>query len=252
MNADRALKLISDIAKQYLIDQPYIVGGLPRDIYLGNKIKTADIDITTNSPDVLRLGILTAKLMKAAFEISDDGRLTIFTDTLDLDFSSHFISEHAVNFLPEKDKKYAEVFSRDFTMNTLLMDLDTRKIYDPTEMGFDDINNKILRTPIKAEYTLMDDPKRGFRAISLAARYDLKIHEDIKKFILENNDVFSPKNVSDKYVIGKISKALSENAEKTLSLLMELDLFKFVPLTGYFKDLVIHKKLLKDYLEASS
>ena len=248
MDLGETLKLVANIAKKYLIDKPYIVGGLPRDVYLKREIKTTDVDLTTNSPDVLRLGIMVANELNVTFELSDDGHVTVFTDSFDLDFSSNFISEGVTEHLGESHKEHYEAFSRDFTINTLHQDLITREIVDPTGQGFKDIKDKIIRTPVPPEITLKDDPRRIYRAVNLAARYGYRIDKNIISFVLENPKIFSSENVKDKYISVKIAKALKENEDLTLHLLKELNLLKNVPLSGYFKDVLISKKLLIDYL----
>jgi tRNA nucleotidyltransferase/poly(A) polymerase len=247
------LKLTAEVADTYLIDKPYIVGGLPRDVYLKrNEIKTTDVDLTTNSSEVLRLGILLADELNVTFELSDDGHITVFTDKFDLDFSSHFVSEAVVDYLDGENKGLEEAFSRDFTINTLHQDLITRKISDPTGKGFYDINDKVIRTPVPAGITLTDDPRRIYRAINLAARYGYKIDKEITDFVLKSPELFSGESVKDKYITVKISKALKENEELTLSMLKELGLFKNVPLVGTFKDVLVKRKLLAEYLESSA
>lgn len=248
MDLGDTLSLVAKISEKYLTDKPFIVGGLPRDIYLKRDIKTTDVDLTTNSPDVLRLGILVANELNVTFELSDDGHLTVFTDSFDLDFSSNFISEDVVEYLGDKHKDVHEAYSRDFTINTLHQDLVSREIVDPTGQGFEDIKNKIIRTPVPPEITLRDDPRRIYRAVNLAARYGYRIDKEIIKFVLDNPDIFSSENVKDKYISVKIAKALKENPDLTLHLLRELDLLKNVPLSGYFKDVLIQKKLLVEYL----
>ena len=248
MDLRETLILVESVSKKYLTDKPFIVGGLPRDIYLKKEIKTTDIDLTTNSPDVMRLGILMANELDTTFELSDDGHVTVFTDSFDLDFSSTFISEGVVAHISEKYSRYYEAYSRDFTINTLHQDLITREISDPTKMGFSDIENKIIRTPVPPEITLIDDPRRIYRAINLAARYGYTIDKEIIGFVNSNPEVFSSANVKDKYIAVKIGKALKENKELTIKLLKELNLLKNVPLSGYFKDILIANKLLGDYL----
>jgi len=247
MEIKETLELVEKIAKINLIDKPYIVGGLPRDVYLKKEIKTTDVDLTTNSPDVLRLGILVADELNVTFELSDDGHITVFTDSFDLDFSSHFISEQVLEYL-EKDKKdIAEAYSRDFTINTLHQDLLTREIIDPTGLGFADIRRKVINTPVDPKVTLNDDPRRIYRAINLAARYGYKIDKRITNFVLENPDVFA--NVKEQYIVVKIAKSLKDNEELTLYLLKQLNLLKKVPLIGKFKDVLIERKMLAGYLE---
>lgn len=249
MDVNSALKFIAEVARINFIDKPYIVGGLPRDVYLGREIKTSDVDLTTNSPDVLRLGILVANELNVTFELSDDGHVTVYTDSFDIDFSSNFVSPKVLDYL-DADKQYlAEVYSRDFTINTLHQALDNREIYDPTGMAFDDIKNKIIKTPVPPEITFEDDPRRIYRAINLAVRYDFEIADEIKEFALKNEELFSSEKIKEKYITVKMAKVLKSDPDKTIRLLKELKLFKNVPLVGEFKDVLIQKRMLAEYLQ---
>jgi hypothetical protein len=253
MSLRETLKVIQDLADKYLIDKPYIVGGLPRDIYMDiPNVKTADIDITTNSAEVLRLGILLADELNVTFELSDDGHLTVFSEEFDVDFSSNFVSEDVVSFFDGKKENLHEAYSRDFTINALHQDLITGEIVDPTGQGFEDIKNKVIKIPVPADITLTDDPRRAYRAINWAARYGFDVAEDIKKFVLENPELFGSENIKDKYISAKISKALKTDEELTLKLLKEMRLFKNIPLAGTFKDVLIERKILVDYLEGEA
>jgi tRNA nucleotidyltransferase/poly(A) polymerase len=250
MSLREILRLTQETADTYLIKKPYIVGGIPRDIYLKiPNVKTTDIDITTNSPDSLRLGVLVAEKIDSTFEVADDYHVTVYSPEMDLDFSSHFVSEGVKEYLNGKFAGLEEAFSRDFTINTLHQDLVTAEISDPTEMGFEDIKNKIIKTPVPPEITLTDDPRRIYRAINLAVRYNFTIDPKIKEFVLDSPEIFDFKNIKDRYISSKISKSLYINEELTISLLKELNLFKKVPLSGRFKDALIRKKYLADYLE---
>lgn len=249
MSIKDTLRDIADLARYYKIDKPYIVGGLPRDIYLQKEIKTSDVDLTTNSADVLRLGILVSDKLNVPFELSEDGHVTVFADEFDIDFSSHFISENVVRYLDGKHKGFEEAFSRDFTINSLHQDLETGEFFDPTGMAVTDIKNRVIRTPVPPEITLGDDPRRVYRAINLAVRYDCSIDEELVSFIENNLDMFSPENIKDKYITLKINKALNIDPDKTIDLLKQVGLFQYVPLSGDFKNILIEKKELINYLE---
>jgi len=240
---------IADLARYYKIDKPYIVGGLPRDIYLQKEIKTSDVDLTTNSPDVLRLGILVSDKLNVPFELSEDGHVTVYASSFDIDFSSNFISEEVVRHLDGKNKGFEEAFSRDFTINSLHQDLETGNFFDPTGMAVEDIKNKLIRTPVPPAITLGDDPRRVYRAVNLAVRYGFEIDQEIITFVKDNLDLFSPENIKDKYITVKINKALNIDADKTILLLKQLGLFQYVPLSGDFKNVLIEKKELVNYLE---
>lgn len=253
MGLKDTLKLIQKVSEKYLIDKPYIVGGLPRDIYMAiPNVKTTDVDLTTNSPDVLRLGVLVADELNVTFELAEDGHITVFSDEFDLDFSSHFVSDKVVDYLNGKYLGLEEAFSRDFTINTLHQDLVNEKIVDPTEMGFQDIEDKIIRTPVPPEITLTDDPRRAYRAINLAIRYGFDIDPEIIDFVLHNQELFGPEKIKDKYITVKINKSLGIDSDLTIKLLKEMNLFDKVPLSGTFKDVLIEKKLLVDYLGPES
>lgn len=253
MSLKETLGLIESIANKYLIDKPYLVGGVPRDLYLKlENVQTADLDLTTNSSDVLRLGILVADELNVTFELSDDGHITVFADEYDIDFSSHFVSPKVVEYLDYKFIGLEEAFSRDFTINTLHQDLLTSKITDPTGKGFSDIENKIIRTPVPCEITLSDDPRRAYRAINLAARYGFEIDNEIKNFTKENPHLFLTEKIKDKYIAVKISKALKQNPDLTIKLLKEMGLFANVPLSGVFKEILIQKKMLLEYLNSQA
>jgi len=249
MSLKDTLKFIDSIANKYLIDKTFVVGGLPRDIFMDiPNVKTTDIDLTTNSSEVLRLGILLAEELNVTFELSDDGHVTVFSEEFDLDFSSNFVSDGVVKHLNGANEGFEEAFSRDFTINALHQDLISGEITDPTGQGFEDMRSKLIRTPVPPEITLTDDPRRVYRAINLAARYDFDIAPEIKEFTISNPSLFSSGNVKDKYIAVKIGKALKANQDLTLKLLKDLGLFKNVPLSGYFKDILIEKKILVDYL----
>lgn len=253
MGLNEILKIIQELTDQYLIDRAYIVGGLPRDLHMSiPNIKTTDLDLTTNSSDVLRLGILVADSLNVPFELSEDGHLTVFADEFDLDFSSHFVSDKVVEYLKGKHPGLEEAFSRDFTINTLHQDLATREILDPTHLGFKDIEEKIIRTPVPPEITLTDDPRRAYRAVDLAARYGFGIAPEIKEFVVNNPEMFSAEKIKDKYIAVKINKALKSNEDLTLKLLQEMELFDDVPLSGYFKEVLIKRKMLADYLSKNN
>jgi tRNA nucleotidyltransferase/poly(A) polymerase len=49
--------------------------------------------------------------------------------------------------------------------------VNSKKIEDLTQMGFSDLNNKIIRTPLEPFKTFMDDPLRILRCFRFATRF---------------------------------------------------------------------------------
>lgn len=253
MDSEKIYSYILDISKENKISRPYVVGGIPRDLVSDNPANYMDIDITTNYSDVVRLGMLFADKLKVGFEIFKDGHISVFLKGYSVDFSSNYISEDAIEYNSKEignDDFLKEVYSRDFTINTLLIDLETKDILDPTGMGKSDISEKVIRTVSSPEITFLDDPNRIFRAIELATRMNFSLHKDIVDFLVNNSDlIINDLDIKDAYIESSIAKSLTNNPEKTLELLLELNLLKAVPLTGSFKNELIKRRMIKQYLD---
>src|SRR5271170_2314735 len=138
------------------VSLPYICGGTPRDKLLKLlKNEVSDLDITTGDKTVHNLATEFALDLKKNYTIKskqmDDGHTSVFIGDFKVDFSSNFVVPHVDEFLNHKGVKnptdmQREMFSRDFTCNSLLMTLDLKKIKDPTKLGLEDIKKKVLRT----------------------------------------------------------------------------------------------------------
>ncbi len=237
------------------IRPPLIVGGVPRSIVLNIGEIPRDIDLTTNDSDITRLAIGFCIDLNIFYKIFGDLHVTGYLDTgPDLDFSSNFISSAAVDFFKDKkysDKKYYEVISRDFTINTMHKSMFNDEIIDPLNMGIKDCNNKIIKCISNPEISFSDDPRRAYRAVIFASKLNLNIDGSIIDHILENNNIFSTKNplISDTYIIHEIDKIIDLKAESLLNNLIETGLFKNVPLIGKFKDAVLENNLITKYLD---
>jgi poly(A) polymerase len=68
-----------------------------------------------------------------------------------------------------------DAMRRDFTINTLLENLHTGEIADPTGKALADISAGLIRTPAEPKLTFTDDPLRMLRAVRFAARFDFTI-----------------------------------------------------------------------------
>jgi len=230
-----------------------MVGGVPRDYSMKlGPIKTTDIDLTTNTPDSLRLGILLADKLNSSFKIFDDSHITLYLNNYSIDFSSNFKSDDVIKELNKigiNDESLYEVYSRDFSINTLHQDLITKEIFDLTGDALKDISDKIIKTPVDASITLSDDPRRIFRAIYFASKYNFSIDNSIIDYVLNNNDLIYSDSISDPFISAKISKAMLSNSSLTIKYLKDMNILSRVPLTGYFKDYLIKNRLVVEYLD---
>ncbi|WZN59876.1 mitochondrial CCA tRNA nucleotidyltransferase [Chloropicon roscoffensis] len=83
--------------------------------------------------------------------------------------------------IPEIEFGTAEedAMRRDFTINALFYNIGQGNVEDLTGRGLEDLRNKLIRTPLPALQTFMDDPLRVLRAVRFASRFSFEIHHDI-------------------------------------------------------------------------
>ena len=244
-------KTILEIAENNKISQPFAVGGIPRGLYLNNKKDLdSDIDITTNSSDITRLAVLVADHFQKFFKVFDDGHIALYLDDHIVDFSSNFISESAVDYIGNVDKDLKEVYSRDFTINTLHMNLETLEITDPIGSGKKDNDEKIIKTPVPPEISLTDDPNRLWRAINFSSRLGFDIDQEIIDFVVNNKKYFAEHpEIKPAYIENVIGETIKIDPERTLKNLITMEILDLVPLSGEFKKEIISRKMVKRYLD---
>jgi poly(A) polymerase len=223
---------IKRLAKDNGLSEPYIVGGLPRDKILGRSRKIEDVDLTSGDESIHQLAELTAQKFKVNPMRFPDGHYQVFIGSTKYDFSSNYNSPDAEYFLQRVGIKkptsmQLELFSRDFTCNTLIIPLTMRKIVDPIGLALDDIRKKIIKTPLPPRITLRDDTKRVVRSVYLAAKLGFTVERDIIAWTLKHHDKIR-EEVSVGFSKRKLAEATRADAEKTIKLLTVMGLWKVV------------------------
>ena len=162
--------------------RPIIVGGYIRDYLADIESKDIDIEVYGISSFAELQNILkefgSVNVVGKSF-----GVCKLYFEEYDLDFSfprsdSKIESGHRgfeVTIDTTLDFK-AATSRRDFTMNSVGYDVVEKKILDPFG-GLDDFKSKILRA-VNLE-SFGEDPLRVLRAVQFAARFDLKIDDDL-------------------------------------------------------------------------
>ncbi len=173
------VKLLGRIGKiGDALDAPvYVVGGLPRDLFLGRP--SADIDVMVEG-EARALGRRLARALEAALE-SDNTFLTckllLSRDRhIDIATARTETYEHP-GALPKVQPALAadELGRRDFSINALAIRLNAAQfgsVLDPFG-GIDDIRAGLVR--VLHEESFVDDPTRVFRAVRFAGRYGLRL-----------------------------------------------------------------------------
>jgi len=157
------------------IHEGYLVGGMIRDFFLGEK--SADRDITIKGAKEFALNI--AKQYDATF-ITLDNENNIYRVVLKDKENYLDISELRGDTI-EKD-----LYQRDFTINAVAFDLKENKFIDVTG-GIDDIKNKQLRS-IKEE-NFVDDPLRILRAFRFMATTGFVIDNNLENILIKHKNL---------------------------------------------------------------
>lgn len=178
-------------------DHVYIVGGAVRDYFLGNEIK--DIDIAVDLPNGgIEFGTFINN--KFGFQHSivtyPNYGTCKFTLTLpeigEVDFEAVQCRKEWYTNGSRKPSSIAvgnireDAHRRDLTINALYLDVNSLKVFDPTNSGYNDLKNHILRCPSEPNKTFNDDPLRMLRVVRFKTKYNWGIDKDTWIGILEN------------------------------------------------------------------
>jgi len=246
MKVNDLLSLIAQIAKEQKLPTPFVVGGAPRDKVMGRLENVADLDITTGDDSIYVLARETAKRLgeRGHYMAFPDGHSQIEIDGIKLDFSSNFRSPDIDQRLKRAGLRnptpmLQELYSRDFTVNALLMSMDLHTIKDPTGMGLRDIKRKTIRTCLPAAITLRDDPKRIIRTVYLGSKLGFDLDDEIVHFIKRHPDEIN--KAKTQYVTKKLLEAYRCDKGLTVKLLDKLGLWKKIHISQEMAKEVIGK-----------
>ncbi len=247
---------LKNFSEKNYIKEPLIVGGNVRDYVMGINSGALDVDLTTNDSDVTRCAIGFAAENNLYYKVFKDLHVTVYIDgQKDLDFSSNFISKLSIDFFKNSkfsENKYHEVISRDFTINTLHKNMFSEDIIDMLSVGLKDIDNRTVKCVSSPKICFLDDPRRIYRAVSLSARLNFTIDNSIFDFSRNNYKLFSvsPGVISDGYITSSIDRSIGINDDLLINNLFEMKIIQNVPLVGKFKDLLIKKNKINEYLDS--
>ncbi len=227
----KIFQIISETADEMQLET-YVIGGFVRDIYLNRKSK--DIDIVT-----VGSGIELAK--KVAGKLKNNPNVNIFKNFgtamikyKDLDIE--FVGARKESYQSDSRKPLVENGTleddqnrRDFTINALALGLNKSnfgELVDPFK-GIEDLNNKIIRTPLEPDITFSDDPLRMMRAIRFSTQLGFEIQTETLQSISKNRERINI--ISGERIIDEINKIMmSDKPSVGFKLLEETGLLKII------------------------
>lgn len=154
----------------------YIVGGYVRDNILGIPAKDIDIELhntTIEEAHQIISQIADAKVFGTFGVVSLNDVHTEFAIARTERKTGTDHTDFEVDFITDGDLKLA-ASRRDFTINSLMYDLQTNKLID-NYGGVADLENKLLRHVGPA---FIEDPLRILRGLKFMARYDLQMVDE--------------------------------------------------------------------------
>jgi poly(A) polymerase len=187
------IKIIADaIVGTRFWNKTFIVGGYVRDLIMGKE--SPDLDI------VVALENGGKELAQMLYEKGISTKPVIFER-----FGTAIINigGHQIEFVMTRKEAYSprsrkpdvaagsleeDIQRRDFTINSLSLNINTGDIRDLTGMGREDIANRIIRTVSDTEITFKEDPLRMLRAIRFAAQLNFEIETKTRDGIKQQAD----------------------------------------------------------------
>jgi tRNA nucleotidyltransferase (CCA-adding enzyme) len=251
MHLVELLNSLSRLAKENDISEPYIVGGLPRDKAFGIPTEVKDVDITTGDLGSFKLArLLNKEWPNAYFKTYDDKHSSVEFKNIKLDFSNNFKLPNIDKIIENPTDLKEELYSRDFTINTLLQPMDLEKEpLDLTKRAFDDIKNKILSTPVDPNLTIGYDPRRILRAIKLMIKLDLSIEPNLAEALIKYRG--SVREIPLNHIKKQVNQMLKMDSKKTISLLSEYKLLPIIPLSKLMTLEIAKNHMVQHLLDGS-
>jgi poly(A) polymerase len=197
-------KIVSQTAEE-LGFETYAVGGYVRDLLLERNSK--DIDFVCVGSGI-ELAQKTAERIDKNLQVNffkNFGTAQFRWKDLDLEFVGARKESYDRNSrkpVVEDGTLEDDQNRRDFTINALAVSLNKDSfgnLIDPFH-GLEDLENKIIRTPLNPDVTFSDDPLRMMRAIRFATQLNFQILPETFEAIKRNKDrlkIISQERISD-------------------------------------------------------
>ena len=209
-----------------------LVGGPVRDAILGRLGN--DLDFTTNAKPAESKKILTS-WADTVWEIGAEfGTIAARKGDIEVEVTTYRSESYEVDSR-KPDVQFGENIEgdlkrRDFTINAMALELTTES---PTFIdlfnGITDLQNKIIKTPGKAEDSFSDDPLRMMRAARFMSQLNFAVEDsviDAIKKMADRLSIISAERIRDEFV----KTLMSPNPRMGITLLVETGLAdKFLP-----------------------
>ncbi|MGK0447218.1 MAG: putative nucleotidyltransferase with HDIG domain [Polaribacter sp.] len=216
--------VISKASKQLQIES-YVIGGFVRDFFL-NRGTAKDID-------VVAVGSGIELALKVSQLLPNRPKVQVFktygTAMLRYkDVEIEFVGARKESYtLESRNPEVSEGTlqddqnRRDFTINALALSLNKEnfgELLDPFN-GIEDLENKIIKTPLNPDITYSDDPLRMMRAIRFATQLNFTIEEESLLSIRKNAERLNI--ITSERIVDELNKIMLSTEPSVGFLLLE-------------------------------
>ena len=216
--------VISEASKQLQIES-YVIGGFVRDFFLKRG--------TAKDIDVVAVGSGIELALKVSQLLPNKPKVQVFKTygTAMLRFKDveiEFVGARKESYTVEsrnpevsKGTLQDDQNRRDFTINALALSLNEDnygELLDPFN-GIEDLENKIIKTPLDPDITYSDDPLRMMRAIRFATQLNFIIEGESLSSISKNADRLNI--ITSERVVDELNKIMSSVKPSVGFLLLE-------------------------------
>jgi len=192
----------------------FLVGGYIRDLLLNRLNESLDVDIVVPR-NAIKIGKNISREYNGKYILLDKERevVRIIFEGLNIDIAAQ--TSKLLN---------NDLFSRDFTINSIAFSFDSREIIDPTN-GINDINKSLLRT--YSDKNILDDPLRILRCFRFNSEINFDIDLELLEFIKINKNALN--QVSSERIQYEIKKIIKgKEALRVISTINKLKIFSFL------------------------
>ena len=231
--------------------EAFIVGGFVRDSLLGLKPKDCDV-VTNATPEEVKNVIPKTRIIGRRFKIVHARSGRKITEISTFRSSSQRTTKKSGAGILLRDNNYGTIeddaFRRDFTINSLYLDVNSMEIIDFVG-GFEDLRNKILRSIGDSSQRFREDPVRILRAIRFKSKLNLFLERKLEKDLTKLSYLLAEISSGRKYE-ETLKMFLTGNAE---SIMREMQRYKIteylLPLTKGFLNAKKERKLIFNALK---
>ncbi len=206
IEGQKIIQVIADAAHNLSVDI-YIVGGFVRDLIL--KRLRSDIDFLVIGSGTEFANIVAKELgIQNVAVFNNFGTAHFNYNGLDVEFvgaRKESYDRKTRKPIVEDGTFEDDITRRDFTINTLAISLNNKNFGQliDTYNGYEDIKNKIIKTPLDPLKTFDDDPLRIMRAFRFASQLNFNVDESILKAAREMRDrltIVSQERITDEFL----------------------------------------------------